>query len=350
MNRDAGRGGLLIVTLQLENGQKLPFIVDTGAAPTLFDQSLKPILGAPVGAVDGELGGVKSTNNINYTSPKLYLGGALLKMTGRNIVTWDLRPLSNGLGRPVMGILGMDVLEHYCIQLDFAAAELRFLDDQHAASSKWGNTFPIVPLNDGDSRPAVEQNLLGRQGPHSLIDTGNDLDGWLRPEYLRQWTHGVAAGTNGQVVCPAGMFGGEKYPFVSLHISPDEKLYLCDAIGLRFLARHLVTLDFPRHTLYLKRTRIGPLPEEATATAPAFLKNLLKEGRLPGWSRDDQLLPVFRPSDSTADSTTDEFRKIDDSSTYHYTVIPAAKNGSWKLQKAWRTDENDNTVEEYPVP
>ena len=34
-----------------------------------------------------------------------------------------------------------------------------------------------------------------------------------------------------------------------------------DGIGLRFLARHLVTLDFPKHTMYLQRQSIGPLPD-----------------------------------------------------------------------------------------
>ena len=34
-----------------------------------------------------------------------------------------------------------------------------------------------------------------------------------------------------------------------------------DGIGIDFLARHLVTLDFPNHTLYLKRQSIGPRPD-----------------------------------------------------------------------------------------
>jgi hypothetical protein len=31
---------------------------------------------------------------------------------------------------------------------------------------------------------------------------------------------------------------------------------------LRFLARHLVTLDFPGHTMYLNKERSGPLAGE----------------------------------------------------------------------------------------
>ncbi len=351
MNKDAGRGSLLIVTLRLDNGQKLPFILDTGASFTLFDKSLEPILGKPLGAMDGELAGVKSTNNYFYTSPKLYLGGAPLIMTGPNIVAWDLRPLSSAGGRPVMGILGMDVLEHYCIQLDFAARKLRFLDGDRADRHNWGKAFPIVEINAQDARPAVSENFLGMQGPHSLIDSGCDTDGWLRPKYFQQWTNGAAAGTNGEFYCPNVMFGGEKYAFVSL-LAPDVETASSgsDGIGLRFLARHLVTLDFPSHTLYLKRTSIGPLADEATASAGTFLKDLLKKGRLPGWSKDEQLQPGGVKFYLTADSTTIEFRKKDDPSTYHYTVIRASAKGSWKLQKAWQTDTNDRLIKEYLVP
>ena len=45
MNQDAGRGGILIVTLRLESGEKLPFIVDTGCQVTVFDKSLEGKLG-----------------------------------------------------------------------------------------------------------------------------------------------------------------------------------------------------------------------------------------------------------------------------------------------------------------
>jgi hypothetical protein len=42
--------------------------------------------------------------------------------------------------------------------------------------------------------------------------------------------------------------------------------------------------------------------------------------------------------------------KKGDSSIYHYEFTRASKTSPWKLQKAWRADQNDHTVEEYPVP
>ena len=271
-------------------------------------------------------------------------------MTGPAIDTCDRKLLPSLNGRYVMGILGMDVLEHYCIQLDFAAGKIRFLDGERADKRDWGKPFPIVALNDEDMRAAVGENLLGLQGPRSVIDTGYDSDGWLRPEYFRQWTNEATLGTNGEAHSANGVFGGEKYPFVSLG-GPDVE---SDGIGLRFLARHLVTLDFPRHTLYLKRTSIGPLLDDATttamATAAGFLKDLKKKGRLPGWSKDEHSGPGGATVHLTDNSATVEVQKQGDPSMYHYAVIRASEKGSWKLQKAWRTDQNGRTLEKYPVP
>ena len=45
VNKDAGRGMWLFVTLRLESGEELPFFVDTGMTFTLFDKSLESKLG-----------------------------------------------------------------------------------------------------------------------------------------------------------------------------------------------------------------------------------------------------------------------------------------------------------------
>lgn len=262
INKDAGRWGLIIVMPQLENGQKLPFIVDTGAGRTLFDKTCEPILGKLLGTTVGHNFGDEVILN-DYTAPKLSLGGARLRMTGSVISTYDFRGLSSHLGRPVMGVLGIDVLEHYCLQFDFAAGKVRFLDSERCDKQKWGKPFPVVPLSSKDGRPTVNQNLLGTQNAPALIDTGCNYDGWLRPESYRHWTNEGVMRTNGEAHWPHSLFGGERYPFVSLQ--PQE--VGTDGIGLRFLARHMVTLDFPNHTLYLLRQSAGPLDETRPRTA-----------------------------------------------------------------------------------
>jgi hypothetical protein len=261
MNEFAGRGGWLIVTLRLESGEELPCVLDTGTSDTMIDKSLQPKLGKSLGTATFQSWGVKETNSM-YAAPKLYLGGARLMMTGTDIFTYDCKPMSVATGRPIMGILGMDVLEHYCLQMDFAAGKLRFLDDERADKKMWGRAFPIVALNSRDPRPAVRENLLGAQGPHSLIDSGCDDDGWLMPKFFQQWTNRAVSPAKGEARSPVGMFGGQKYPYVSLRSQNVES----DGIGIHFLARHLVTLDFPKRTMYLQRQSMGPLPDPRLKT------------------------------------------------------------------------------------
>jgi hypothetical protein len=149
--------------------------------------------------------------------------------------------------------------------------------------------------------------------------------------------------------------GGETYP----HLSLREEHVESDGIGLLFLSRHLVTLDFPKQTMYLKRTSIGPLIDKdmeaaGKATAKAamkFLKSLKEKDRLPGWSKNDEL---------ATDGVTFHFHfpgsltlnllKKGDSSIYHYEFTRASKAGPWKLLKARRTEQSGRTIEEYHVP
>jgi hypothetical protein len=256
INSEAGRGGGLFVMVRLESGDELPFWVDTGTSGTFFDKSLEPRLGKPIGTAPFQSWGVKRTCNV-YAAPKLYLGGVPLMMPRRGVVTDNCQQWPSAGGRPTMGMLGYDCLRHYCIQLDFAAGKMRFLDDGQADKQKWGKAFPIVPLNSNDGRPAVSLNLLGVEGPHSLIDSGFLSDGWLMPKYFQQWTNRAFLPVNGEARSPNGLFGGEKYPVVSLQRIDVES----DGIGIRFLARHQVTLDFPKQTMYLQRQSIGPLAD-----------------------------------------------------------------------------------------
>lgn len=263
LNPEAGRGGWWIVTLHSEDGEELPFMVDSGTTDTLIDESLASKLGKSLGHVVFQSWGVKETHDV-YAAPKLYLGNAALIFTRSGIATYDCKPLSAAAGRRIMGILGYDCLRHYCIQLDFAAGKMRFLNDEHADVQNWGKAFPIVPLNDRDQRPAVAQNILGAQGPHSLIDSGCNFDGWLMPKYFQQWTNSAVPPEQGMARSPAGMFGGEKYPSVAVQMKNVES----DGIGLRLLSRNLVTFDFPKHTLYLRRQSARPLPDSRLRSTP----------------------------------------------------------------------------------
>ena len=343
INQDAGRGNLLFVTLRLDDGENLPFVVDTGTEGTLLDNSLEPQLGRRLGTVKANIWGDISDAGM-YAAPRLYLGNTPL-ITGGHVFTRDFKQLSSQTVRPVMGILGMDCLGHYCIQLDFEAGKMRFLDPDQRDAAKLGKAFP---LTFSANRPIIHSgSLTGGEGTHLLVDSGYRNDGALEPELFQREVleHRLQAegdavnGHSGRVWFSKSVWNGET--FTNLLLGANANV-----IGLRFLARHLVTFDFPKRTMYLTQTSVGPLVDENMAAATEFLKTLKERGQLPGWPENDkgtfylEPYPNFEAFDG---------RKSGDSATYHYQVARASESSPWKLQKAWRTDQNNQTIEEYPV-
>ena len=271
-NKEAGRGDWLYLTLCLENGEELLFELDTGAPVTVLDKSLEPKLGKRLNKRTITYAWKKVTAGV-YPAPELYLGKTRL-LTGDQVWTDELsrnlcRP---NPGRPVMGILGMDCLRHYCVQLDFSAGKIRFLAPDHPGDQGLGKAFQLALDHSG--YVTIRENFTGSKGVTPIIDVGCLLDGVLEPkEFELELREQKAAWTNqakdprGFPRCTASLpnvvFGGETYTNFLIDKAPGmmgkgRPCYF-NAIGLRFLARHLVTFDFPKRTMYLKRVSVGPL-------------------------------------------------------------------------------------------
>ncbi|OHB64015.1 MAG: hypothetical protein A2Y77_16195 [Planctomycetes bacterium RBG_13_62_9] len=364
-----------MVTPRLEDGRELPCVVDTGSPVTLLAESLEPDLGPCLGTHTLWNFGDRYDAN-GYAAPRLYLGGAPL-VADSNVLTSDcVEKLSSDMGRPVMGILGMDCLQHYCIQLDFKAGKMRFLKPDRVKAAKLGKAFVLTFSSRGNSdarwiRPYIHwRHLVGPQEADLLIDTGYDRDGALTPELFRQkireHTLQMEADANDArepkvAYLPKCVWSGNTYTDLAIangrHATePDRGGNL---LGLRFLARHLVTFDFPRRTMYLKQRSTGPLvSRETTAAGRAAAKSayrygrhLMKSGRLPGWSKQDRgAFSKTAHFSRYPETITFTARKRDDPSIYHYEFTRASKDDPWKLHQAWRTHQDDRMIEEYPVP
>ncbi len=242
MNQDAGRGGALYITLRLADGKQLPFIVDTGSPITLLDKSLEPELGRRIGAMPIGRVGQAMRREALYAAPKLYLDKALLT-TGSNVATREIKR--------AMGILGMDCLQHYCIQLDFEGRKVRFLNRERVNLGELGKAFPTTFIGVGPTkefiRPLIHHAPLVGGNTNLLIDTGCVIDALMEGG-------GGKAGGPGRVNLAECIWDGEAYTDITV-----AAVGQANALGLRFLARHLVTFDFPGGTTYLRRQRSGPL-------------------------------------------------------------------------------------------
>ena len=237
INHGAGRGGLLIVPVRLEDGEELPFVLDTGSTGTLLDHSLEPKLGKRLGTTTMHSWGTSRELPV-FAAPRLYLGGVPLDV-GDRVVGDDCQRMPSDSGPPIMGMLSIDCLRHYCIQLDFAAGKMRFLEPEHVNAVELGKDFPITWV---EGRPFVHHDgLVQGIGTNSLIDTGYPTDGVIAE---------LGPGTS---YYAERVWAGQTYTNLLL----GNGGYV---LGLRFLARHLVTLDFLNGTMYLRQQSVGPLP------------------------------------------------------------------------------------------
>ena len=282
MNQDAGRGGLLLVKFRLADGEALTMVLDTGAPGMLLDKSLVPKLGKkldtmPVRSFDTRLeAGV-------YAAPKVYLGDVQL-VTGYKALAVDFPKLSPYLQPPIKGILGMDCLRHYCLQLDFQSGTILFPDPARLNTALLGMSYPLKFITNSEHAgvPVIQHaGLLGGPARKVVVDIGNNSDGMAPGRAIRQNARGSYSGglirrtkhflaVEGWVNHPVGslkcVWDGNTYTDVAVGRGPRD---YPNWIGLRFLARHLVTFDFPNATMYLKQTSSGPLPESVNTNSAA---------------------------------------------------------------------------------
>lgn len=280
MNKVAGKGGLLTVKVRLESGEEWPFVVDTGSPDTVLDKSFQPKLGKCLSLGTLSLWGFSEQRSGLYAAPKLYLGNVPLR-TGGLAALYDFKKASSFFSHGgIRGILGMDCLSNYCLQLDFEAGKMRFLDSHNLNATGLGKPYPLkFSTNDWISGiPMIQKvGLLGGAATNTEIDTGENLDGSAEGKAIRQHAAGSYSGglikrfkhflavkgiANRAVVLQGCVWEGNTYTNIGIdrrwHDLPNE---FGNSIGLSFLARHLVTLDFPNQVMYLRKTRVGPLPE-----------------------------------------------------------------------------------------
>ena len=257
----ATSGRPLIVKLRLEDGEELPIMIDTGSISTVLDKSLEPKLGRRLGTghIPFPFDTTTGTQGV-YQAPKLFAGNIAL-LTGPRIITMELHCPSNHLYK---GILGVDCLRQYCIQFDFQSRRMRFLQPDNLNTNTLGRPYPIITKNEGIA--LVAANLFGDATMQLVLDTGfsGPFDAMLAPKVFRRlMDERKAAGPTFAMSVRDGRSAlAASFPKVELcgltytdlnFSSVDLRPKRIKALfGLRFVARHIATFNFPKRTLYLK--------------------------------------------------------------------------------------------------
>lgn len=238
-------------------GKEYLFFLDTGASVTTFDNSLKEESVQPR-RTDGTLltAGLPMTAEL-FDAPEAFLGPFNLKDCG--VITYvDLKMLSSVLGKEFSGIIGMNFLKNYVIQMDFDEGKLLFLESASKSSPDLVEVLEIeyhpigVPFISGIVLDSIKVDFV--------IDTGDISTGGLHRLIFKKIiaenqirTSRVMAQTAG------GMIHSRVARIASFSIGTFNYKNLIfeegnfSRLGLSFLSRHIVTIDFPNSKIYLKK-------------------------------------------------------------------------------------------------
>ena len=272
------------------NRKEYLFHLDTGCSHTLFDISLKDKLikakgGAKLQTLEGPIGSSEL-----FDAPEAFLGPLNLKDC-RKVAIIDLEPISSALGQKYYGVIGINFLKKYVVQMDFDKEIVSFLKPTSNKSifsflrprknnrPNWGEELPIKYKSDNQT-PHIKANVNGQEVDF-LIDTGYadyvDLPGrpladdtgkletkifkkacgktqFERKQTIQITAHGKAVVSQKNGVVARFSIGSLEYKDAVF----TENSY--SALGLAFLSRHLVTFDFPNGKMYLKKGKYFDRP------------------------------------------------------------------------------------------
>jgi len=237
-------------------GKEHLFLLDTGCSHTVFDVSFRH-----------ELGDAKRTETTFtrgrpimlelFTAPEAFLGPVNMKGC-EEVLCADLKMPSLIAGTKVSGIIGMNFLKEYAIQIDFDKGILSILELVEKPNANWGKEMVINYHRLGI--PQITGNIGGSIKVDFIVDTGDNTTGALERRVFER----VLAEKNTKTfealfATASGIVRNKEARIDRFSIGSFEYEHLIfsqsnvSALGMLFLSRHLVTFDFPNSRIYLKK-------------------------------------------------------------------------------------------------
>ncbi len=227
------------------------FLLDTGASATILDSSY-------------DIPAKQHTNMAYVATP----GDPILISTFRlSDAFLDRFPIPeepvyrvkvfDERGRNIKGVIGMNFLKKYIVQIDFYKNTLAILDPASKPQTDWGMEIPLY-FNEGGI-PYVKASLPGHPNIEMMVDTGASSSS-LSSAIFNAYTARNKIRTLGYYVMTAsGTYLTKRGWINGLTVGPyeynrvDMTRTAMAHLGLKFLSQHRVTFDFPNSKLYLKR-------------------------------------------------------------------------------------------------
>jgi hypothetical protein len=266
-------GDCLLVPVRLR-GKSYLFVLDTGCSVTVFDSSL------PLGEAQQEVMGDTPDGKVRvslYETPAASMGGFGLQGNLPRVAGFDLSKIRQASGHEIYGIIGMDFLGKHVIQLDFDRGLLLFLN---SANPDMGDVFEMTYRP--RQLPSLNVHITGHGIERFWLDTGmiGYDSGTLASHVCLELTEkgclsvvGTAlttslSGTSSRKLLRAKALTLGDFTLRGPVFSEARFTHL----GLGYLSRFTVTLDFPNQRLYLRPGKRYNRPDKWNVSGLHFLR------------------------------------------------------------------------------
>ncbi|WP_425399954.1 aspartyl protease family protein [Aeoliella sp.] len=269
-----GRDGRPLLVLVSLDGKDFRFIVDTGAGKTAFDRSLRTKLGV----LRGEQRLRTSAGFLSvevFDCPQAKIGPWGLDRI-ETVLCLDLQPIRMASGQDIFGVLGMDFLRSYAMDVDFDRGRMRLME---SAPQKWMRLGHRVPLSWKRGCPVAMVELPGKRHEGCFVDTGanittvrtNVYDALSQEELLKPSDGQKSWTVSGEVDNRIGFVDQLTLgPFSHRNLRLDRDPM--SALGLNYLSRYRLRCDFPNSVLIVDKGERFDKPEPNATSGMAILQ------------------------------------------------------------------------------
>lgn len=233
------------------------FLFDTGATYTILDSSFKPFLGQPLQM--GKVETATGQSEVEYYNPlDVIVGGINLKAKSPFLVT-DLDFFTKVIGSDFHGLIGMASIYKHIWDINFDDETIK-VHSERDTSLRANGFVSIDMFATGQGIPSVPVNL-GTKESHFIVDTGDSGSGRLTTEMIdflinNNLVESVAWDSS---VSLSGITKIRRVRVREMKVGTSTYKGLLmreghqNALGIKFLNRHHVIMDFLNSKLYLKK-------------------------------------------------------------------------------------------------
>ena len=267
------------------NGEPHQFLLDTGCTTTLVDSTLAKDL-RPLSTRTFQTEG-KEIQVPTYSAPRLTVKDFTCEIT--NVGSIDMSPFREAVGKNFQGIVGMDALRSILLHIDFDNGLVIFCDPKSDQQPP-GKQTPL--LLDDSLNPKILLRPRGVDAAVFQIDTGMNGTGDFSKELTDALRHAgemAPTGITNQTLRGDASVGTETLERCKeidvaghLHTSLIFSQGAKNVLGVGFLRRHRVTLDFVDGQAYFEPAEIHKYRDRSDYDGIVVDKEMVVRHVVPG--------------------------------------------------------------------